>query len=470
MIKREFVFGIVFCFLFLSVAAEQMDMKATPVDGTAPLVVSFEVSPAEDITSYQWDFNGDGVSDSADPNPTYTYAQEGSFTPTVTVQTSSGEVNLTTIITVLSRMSATVVANPSSGIAPLGVQFTLAATGREPLQYAWDYNADGIIDSTQQNPQYIFDAPGSYNISVTITDVTGNSLLKVVPVSALKFDSQLQLDSYFPTTLDLGENKITFILLNGGTKALENINAKIIGNGVQHLASTTVSRLEAGDQDSVVVTVNVLSQGVLPTKVKLLDKTFSLNFTTNVKVEYSLEDIQNRFNEIKVQLQELEKEYHQKKAEGYLVSELFDSVKSAKAKLEMAQQQILTRKLADAQVNLDVIKSSLVDINQSLADVQKQEKRPLDWVKDNIAAIAVIITSLGAVSGFLIKLKSHAKKVGEKAAQVGGQAFSKVGDAVKDKVKGKKEKDDSADKKHSERSSSSSSLSITSEETVDEKK
>jgi len=89
MIKREFVFGIVFCFLFLSVAAEQMDMKATPVDGTAPLVVSFEVSPAEDITSYQWDFNGDGTEDSTTATSSYTYSTAGTYTATCTVTDSA---------------------------------------------------------------------------------------------------------------------------------------------------------------------------------------------------------------------------------------------------------------------------------------------------------------------------------------------------------------------------------------------
>jgi cytochrome c len=96
-------------------------MNATPTSGTAPLTVqfsstgSFDPDPGESI-SYAWDFENDGTVDSADPNTSHTYTQNGQYTAKLTVTDSSGKTAvLTRLITVGNTAPAVSVASPVSG-------------------------------------------------------------------------------------------------------------------------------------------------------------------------------------------------------------------------------------------------------------------------------------------------------------------------------------------------------------------
>lgn len=50
------------------------------------------------------------------------------------------------------------------------VQFIdITSGGMPPYTYAWDFNADGITDSTEQNPEWTFEECGRYNVTLTVT-------------------------------------------------------------------------------------------------------------------------------------------------------------------------------------------------------------------------------------------------------------------------------------------------------------
>ncbi|GIF20460.1 glucose/arabinose dehydrogenase [Actinoplanes tereljensis] len=69
-------------------------------------------------------------------------------------------------------------ATPTSGQAPLTVAFSSAGTvdpDGDPLAYAWDFNADGRVDSRQPNASYTFTANGNYRPVLKVTDSTGRS-------------------------------------------------------------------------------------------------------------------------------------------------------------------------------------------------------------------------------------------------------------------------------------------------------
>ncbi|MTK64219.1 MAG: hypothetical protein F8N15_06820 [Methanobacterium sp.] len=64
--------------------------------------------------------------------------------------------------------------NSTSGIAPVTVQFTDKSSGNV-TGYAWDFNNDGIIDSTLQNPVWTYSGAGVYSVSETVTGPGGSS-------------------------------------------------------------------------------------------------------------------------------------------------------------------------------------------------------------------------------------------------------------------------------------------------------
>jgi len=65
------------------------------------------------------------------------------------------------------------IATPTSGTAPLTVQFTDTSTGNI-TSWAWDFDNDGMIDSTQQNPTHIYAIATVYTVSLTVTGPGGS--------------------------------------------------------------------------------------------------------------------------------------------------------------------------------------------------------------------------------------------------------------------------------------------------------
>ena len=65
----------------------------------------------------------------------------------------------------------TVPANSTSTI--VSFTDTSTAVGDEIVSWAWDFNHDGIVDSTLKNPNYIFPSRGKFTVSLTVTDAHG---------------------------------------------------------------------------------------------------------------------------------------------------------------------------------------------------------------------------------------------------------------------------------------------------------
>jgi hypothetical protein len=57
---------------------------------------------------------------------------------------------------------------------PLTVNFSSNSSGYyQPLSYEWDFDNDGIIDSTTQNPTHTYNNYGTYTVKLTVTDFDG---------------------------------------------------------------------------------------------------------------------------------------------------------------------------------------------------------------------------------------------------------------------------------------------------------
>jgi PKD repeat protein len=61
--------------------------------------------------------------------------------------------------------------SPTSGTAPLAVNFTDLSTG-SPTSWSWTFGDGGT--STAQNPSHTYSAAGSYNVALTVTNACGN--------------------------------------------------------------------------------------------------------------------------------------------------------------------------------------------------------------------------------------------------------------------------------------------------------
>ncbi|WP_141706473.1 DUF3344 domain-containing protein, partial [Methanosarcina sp. A14] len=152
---------------------------ANLTSGDAPLTVNFTDESTSTPTSWAWDFDNNGTVDSTEQNPIYTYTSAGNYTVNLTVANADGsDSEVKTDYIVVSEplpgaLVANFTANVTSGKAPLTVEFTDISTG-SPTSWQWDFNNDGTVDSTEQNPIYTYAATGTYTVNLTVTGPDGN--------------------------------------------------------------------------------------------------------------------------------------------------------------------------------------------------------------------------------------------------------------------------------------------------------
>ncbi|MCB9881557.1 MAG: PKD domain-containing protein [Planctomycetes bacterium] len=145
--------------------------SATPTSGNSPLNVQFTdssfTSDPGGITSYSWDF-GDGSAPATVANPMHTYTSCGNYTVALTVTDATGSATETKMNYIdVDAITADFTASPTTGsCGSLTVTFTDTSTGN-PTMWAWDFDNDGTVDSTLQNPTYTYNGSGSFSPSLT---------------------------------------------------------------------------------------------------------------------------------------------------------------------------------------------------------------------------------------------------------------------------------------------------------------
>jgi PKD repeat protein len=149
--------------------------EADVTSGEEPLTVRFTDLSANFPTSWAWDFDNDGSVDSTKQNPSHTYTEAGVYTVKLTAGNSAGSDNETKTAFITVNEPAIVAdfsVSPVSGDAPLTVQFTDLSTN-SPSTWAWDFNNDGTVDSTEQNPMYTYKNVGFYSVKLAVSNVNG---------------------------------------------------------------------------------------------------------------------------------------------------------------------------------------------------------------------------------------------------------------------------------------------------------
>jgi PKD repeat protein len=146
-------------------------LYADPDTGKSPLTVSFFAIPSNGVEpyTYAWDFNNDNVVDSNAPNGFFTYTQSGQAKLTVT-DGANRVVSTTRTITITGpgtgntgqSLDVRFTATPGFGTVPFNVQFTAYVSGgKQPYQYAWDFQNDGTFDNFTANPLFTYTTIGT---------------------------------------------------------------------------------------------------------------------------------------------------------------------------------------------------------------------------------------------------------------------------------------------------------------------
>ncbi|MFI7589619.1 PKD domain-containing protein [Spongisporangium articulatum] len=151
--------------------------------------------PDGTIASYAWNF-GDGTT-STQANPSRTYAAAGTYTVTLTVTDNKGATGSTTQSVTVSAANQSPTAAFTQTCTNLACSFSSAGSSDPDgtiASYAWAFG-DGTT-STQANPSRTYAAPGTYTVSLTVTDDKGatGTTSKAVTVTAVA--SALAADAF----------------------------------------------------------------------------------------------------------------------------------------------------------------------------------------------------------------------------------------------------------------------------------
>ena len=150
--------------------ALEAQFTAAPTAGQAPVRVQFTDMSRGNISTWEWDFDDDGVVDSSLQNPHHIYTYPGNYTVSLTVSGPSGndtavEVDYLEFTCASCQPEFVAESTDIQGVHP--VQFTDQSTG-DVIGWAWDFENDGIIDSTEQNPTHTYTENGLYSVTLTI--------------------------------------------------------------------------------------------------------------------------------------------------------------------------------------------------------------------------------------------------------------------------------------------------------------
>mgnify|MGYP000148853762 CR=1 FL=1 len=157
-------------------------------------VVQFNDTTIGNVNYWEWDF-GDGTAGSFDQNPVHIYNNGGLYDVTLISGTSNGCLDTSTV-------SIEVYTNPVANFEADTVcfldvtSFTDLSSDVVPI-VSWDYDfGDNINQSNLQNPTYIYQAPGVYPTTITVTNIHGcdssitvDVIVNNIPIAEFDYDT-----------------------------------------------------------------------------------------------------------------------------------------------------------------------------------------------------------------------------------------------------------------------------------------
>ena len=221
---------------------------ASPTYGTAPLTVKFTDSSTNTPISWNWSFGDGSLVNVTMQNPVHTYPVAGTYTVSLNATNAAGS-NISTrtgYITVIAPV-ANFSASPTSGTAPLTVQFNDTSSG---LPTSWNWNFGDGATSTLQNLSHVYSNSGYYTASLTILDSFGstNTTSKEITVIAASDNNTFGINGT-ETNAGIITINTTQTASNGTVVTLSNNDTVI-----------TLTGLDANRWESFVIITDGVSQ------------------------------------------------------------------------------------------------------------------------------------------------------------------------------------------------------------------
>jgi PKD repeat protein len=219
------------------VAIANVDPTITAIDvpdgaeGDLLTLSGVATDPSVDVLTYTWDF-GDGEPVATGDTVTHAWADDGSWTVTLTVTDDDGGSATTTGTALISNVAPSLTSMTGPATGDEGSDLSFAATADDPgladlpdLSFTWDFG-DGTPTETGETIDHAFSDEGTYTVTVVVDDADGGTdvdalvvdIANVAPEitsSAPAYASEAVLWSYQAVAIDPGDDVLTWTLGSG---------------------------------------------------------------------------------------------------------------------------------------------------------------------------------------------------------------------------------------------------------------
>lgn len=178
-------------------------LSASKTSGAAPLKIDFTATctvSGGSCTSFMWNFGDYSNSSTSSDKASYTYRNPGTYTAKVIGMTSGGKKGTASVtITVTAPDNppsiTSFTALPTSGVAPLSVNFTCIATDENTstLKWLWNFGDTSQSATGQNTASYTFKNAGTYTVKCRVVDSGGQSDEKSTTITVTSGGNQAPL-------------------------------------------------------------------------------------------------------------------------------------------------------------------------------------------------------------------------------------------------------------------------------------
>ena len=225
---------------FIKILPPTIAISNLPVnDGCTPysFTPAANISAAEGIASYFWDF-GNGHTSTA-INPSYTYTTPGSYTIKLRIQTNGGcadSITYPNAVNISNGATLDFSASPTTVCVDQQVSFTMS-TSASPTSYEWDFGDN--TTSALVSPTHQYKLVDKYNVTLTVkygnctSRITKEEYIDVQPpearFSAVGDCSNRRLINF--TNESIGSGNVLWSFGDGNTSTVPNPSHSYASDG-----------------------------------------------------------------------------------------------------------------------------------------------------------------------------------------------------------------------------------------------
>jgi PKD repeat protein len=200
----------------MATAAQTITIVAPPMPNFTAncvgMICSFDASSTTSdspIASYSWAFGDESTDTTSAPTDTHTYSKAGTYTVTLTVTDSNGETG-----TISAPVSTGLIAGFTFSCSNMTCSFYSTAVGPLTLTtWTWSFGDGTVVTNpgtVYWDPVYTYAASGQYTVTLTVTDVAGNtavaSLVVLADIAPIAANDSANTPRDTPATIDVLAN------------------------------------------------------------------------------------------------------------------------------------------------------------------------------------------------------------------------------------------------------------------------